>query len=69
MEIILNNQPKTLSGMENISVQELLHLEVPGKQRGIAVAINNQVIAKTRWENTHITDNDQVVIIRATQGG
>lgn len=69
MEIIVNSKSKELPEQERITVQQLLHLEIPGKQQGIAVAINNQVIAKASWEQTYIHDKDTIVIIRATQGG
>jgi len=36
---------------------------------GIAVAINNHVIAKNDWSNTKLKSNDRVLIIQATQGG
>lgn len=68
MEIHVNNQLKTFP-TPDITVQELLQQEIPGRQQGIAVAINNKVITKTQWENTRICDQDRVVIIRATQGG
>ncbi len=69
MEITLNNQPKQIAAQDHFTVQQLLHLELPGKQQGIAVAINNQVISKTQWEHTHIREQDNIIIIRATQGG
>ncbi|HSH66425.1 MAG TPA: sulfur carrier protein ThiS [Bacteroidia bacterium] len=69
MEIIINNQKKQLPELETISVQDLLHLEIPGKQMGVAVAINNQVVAKSQWANTSVSDKDTIMIIRATQGG
>jgi sulfur carrier protein len=68
MEIHINNQLKTFPEQE-LTVQELLHQEIPGKQQGIAIAINNRVIAKNQWERTPVTDKDQITIIRATQGG
>lgn len=68
MEIHINNQLKTLS-VQEISVRDLLLQEIPGRQQGIAVAINNRVIAKTQWEHTRIVDSDRITIIRATQGG
>lgn len=68
MEIHINNQLKIVSG-QDITVQELLHQEIPGRQQGIAVAINNKVVARAQWETTHITNNDHIIIIRATQGG
>lgn len=36
---------------------------------GLAVAINNQVISKTQWNNTLIENKQEITIIRATQGG
>lgn len=69
MEIIINSKSKELPEQERITVQHLLQLEIPGRQQGIAVAINNQVVAKASWEQTYVHDKDHVVIIRATQGG
>ncbi|MXV38400.1 sulfur carrier protein ThiS [Flavobacteriaceae bacterium Ap0902] len=36
---------------------------------GIAIAINQQVINRTLWEDTFLQENDSVIIIKATQGG
>ena len=67
MEITINNQSKILAA--SITVQQLLHLEIPEKQKGIAVAINNKVVPKSEWETQIILQNDTVLIIKATQGG
>jgi sulfur carrier protein len=69
MEISINNQVRKLSDPQPITVQQLLNTEIPERQQGIAIAINNQVIAKSQWNNTQLAPNDQVTIIRATQGG
>ncbi|TKG94024.1 sulfur carrier protein ThiS [Puteibacter caeruleilacunae] len=45
----------------------LEQLNTPTK--GIAVAVNQQVIQRTEWDQFKMTENDQVLIIRATQGG
>lgn len=68
MEIIVNNQSRKLPE-DRITVQQLLQQEIPGKQSGIAVAINNQIVSKSNWEQTCIADKDNILIIRATQGG
>jgi sulfur carrier protein len=68
MEIIINNQKKQL-GSDNITVQQLLNMEIPKKQKGIAIAINNMVVPKIQWEETTINHNDNIIIIKATQGG
>lgn len=68
MEIIINNQKKVIL-QPTVTVQQLLDLEIPGKQKGIAVAINNNVVQKTNWEIKAIEPNDNILIIKATQGG
>ncbi len=68
MEITINNQTKVLAEQQ-LTVQQLLNLEIPEKQKGIAIAINNTVIPKTEWNNKIISDKDNILIIKATQGG
>lgn len=68
MEITINNQIKKLSD-KNLTVQQLLNMEIPDKQKGIAIAINNTVIPRTEWETKTILQNDNILIIKATQGG
>ena len=36
---------------------------------GIAVAVNNSVIPKRKWESFQLHANDAIVVIQATQGG
>lgn len=68
MELKINNQTKHFAA-KSLTVQALLDLEIPEKQNGIAVAINNTVIPKSKW-NTHlIKATDEILIITATQGG
>jgi len=37
--------------------------------KGIAIAINNEVIPKNSWENHLLREQDNVTIITATAGG
>jgi sulfur carrier protein len=67
MEITLNNQPKEIA--TQCSVQHLLNEMLGEKQKGIAVAVNNTVIPKTGWEEFALNAKDEVLIIKATQGG
>jgi len=67
MEIKLNNQIKTFP--EQCTVQQLLDEVVPEKQKGIAVAVNSSVIPKTNWSLHFLKNKDEVLIIKATQGG
>jgi sulfur carrier protein len=68
MELKINNQLKQFEAT-TLSVQDLLDLEFPKKQNGIAFAINNSVIPKTDWATTTLSETDDILIITATQGG
>ena len=37
--------------------------------RGIAVAVNDCVIPRSKWDDVVLVENDRVEVIRATQGG
>ena len=67
MEIIVNNQPQTVS--ENASVQSLAEELLGDKQKGVAIAVNDTVVTKTQWAATFLKANDNIIIIKATQGG
>jgi len=69
MEIKINNQLKTYTHYGSLTVKQLLDIEIPEKQKGIAVAISNKVVPKKEWDTTVISESDEVLIIRATQGG
>jgi len=36
---------------------------------GIAIAINNKVVTKLNWETQRVKLNDNILLIKATQGG
>lgn len=54
-------EPQTLNSLLN-------DLQTNSK-RGIAVAVNNTIIPYTEWGTYTIQDNDEILIIKATQGG
>jgi sulfur carrier protein len=67
MEIKLNNQTQILQ--EKCSLQQLMDEFMPQKQKGIAIAVNQTVIPKANWQEHFLHSHDDVLIIRATQGG
>lgn len=67
MEITLNNQPRHIP--EQCSLQQLLDQLFAGPQQGIAVAINETVVPKDSWPDHPLQEKDEVLIIKATQGG
>ncbi|MCK9402515.1 MAG: sulfur carrier protein ThiS [Chitinophagaceae bacterium] len=67
MEISLNNQIKEIKNA--CPVQHLLDEWLGEKQKGIAVAVNGHVIPKINWHTHLLNSNDDVLLIKATQGG
>ena len=41
----------------------------PAKPRGIAVAVNDEVVPKANWGGAMLEDGDRVEVITARQGG
>ena len=67
MTVFINDKEISLPN-GNISISELLKQQnIP--ENGIAVAINQQVISKSKWKTTYINNQDKIIIITATQGG
>lgn len=64
--IYVNDELKEVP--ENTSIDSLL-LNLSQKRDGIAIAINNQIITKSKWDLKFLSEKDNVLIIQATQGG
>ncbi len=68
MDITVNGETKEVS--PGLTLQQLLlDLEIDPSRPGIAVAINQEVIPRTLWEETEIQPDSEIEIIRAAQGG
>lgn len=67
MNVFVNNEPKEVQNQTTID--QLLRGLALSSAKGIAVAVNNQVVPKLTWEKFNISENDKVTIIKATQGG
>lgn len=67
MDITLNDQILTIA--ESTMLSEIVLSQLGEKQNGVAVALNNAVIPKTKWHTIQLKSNDQLLIIKATQGG
>ena len=68
MEITLNGSPRELS--DGATVAELVAL-LGGRAdgRGVAVAIETEVVPRSAWERTRLSDGERVEILVAVQGG
>ncbi len=63
----VNGSPQPLEGPTALlSVLERLGLAA---RKGIAAAVNGEVVPRPSWGGRILSAGDQVVVIRATQGG
>ncbi|SHL88561.1 sulfur carrier protein ThiS [Chitinophaga jiangningensis] len=67
MEVLVNN--KLYAVQPGTTIAALLQFIQLPSHKGIAVAINNQVIPRTSWDHQALAAADNITIIRATQGG
>lgn len=68
MNVTVNGETTELE--PGATVRSLLDaLEVPAGGRGVAVAVDAEVIPRTDWERTKLNDGARVEILRAIQGG
>lgn len=59
---------KSIEIENDFNILQLLH-QIKSPQDGIAVAVNNTIISKNSWATKMFHENDNVLIIQATQGG
>lgn len=53
---------------ENLTIQKFVEaLKI--QSNGIAIAINYNVVKKTDWDTKCVINNDDILIIKSTQGG
>jgi sulfur carrier protein len=67
MEISINQQRTEIP--EHFSVEELLNRLYTGSASGMAIAINHAIIPKKQWPVHMLRPDDQIILIKATQGG
>ncbi len=67
MKVVLNNVEQAVP--ERQLLASFLSDAGLLSQQGIAVAVNQNVIAKSVWEEYRLKENDQIMIITATAGG
>jgi sulfur carrier protein len=63
--ITVNGEPRELTG----TVDELLDALGVEVRRGMAVAVDAEVVPKSEWATTEVGDGARVEIVTAVQGG
>lgn len=69
MDIVINGEPRSLApGATVADVLRALDVD-PASARGIAVAVNDEVVRRQAWAETRLQPADRVEIVTARQGG
>ncbi len=68
MELQVNGEPTEVAG-EELTVERLLEALDIEQRQGVAVAVNERVVARSHWNDETVAEGDDVEIIRAAQGG
>ena len=65
--IVLNGEPRDRDGA---TIAELLaDLGVEDRARGVAVAVNGEIVPRGHWPRHRVADGDSVEALSAMQGG
>ncbi len=68
MRIVLNGEPQELA--DTASVRDAVHASgAAGEARGVAVAIDGEVVPRGRWDEVALADGARVEVVQAVQGG
>jgi len=67
MNITVNNKTQLVAEDSTNLTSLIKQLKI--NDTGIAIAINLTVVSKSDWHKTILKENDNITIIKATQGG
>ncbi|MFC6019625.1 sulfur carrier protein ThiS [Plantactinospora solaniradicis] len=66
MELTVNGVERRLPG--EVTLADLV-AQFTGESRGVAVAVNGEVVPRTGWPARALRDGDRVEVLTAAQGG
>ena len=67
MEIVFNNEKIRIEA--NSTLLEFIKSQDISAQKGVALAVNFEVIPQSDWQNFKLKENDELIVVQATQGG
>ena len=67
MKISVNDQARSVGA--DATLLDLLRELALAERRGLAVAINDTVVARAEWPARPLAEADRVLVIQAAQGG
>jgi sulfur carrier protein len=66
MRVTINGTPRGLT--DEATVADLV-AELTPHRRGVAVAVNGEVVPRASWVDAALRDGDRVEVLTAAQGG
>ena len=68
MRIVLNGEPRELC--DEATVAEAVDASgAPESRDGVAVAVDGEVVPRSRWDDRPLAEGAQVEVLQAVQGG
>ena len=68
MKVVLNGRDAELA--EGATVRAAVDaLDLPAPERGVAVAVDAEVVPRTQWDTHELNEGARVEVLRAIQGG
>ncbi len=68
MKVLLNGESAEFTDGATVKAA-VESLDLPAAARGVAVAVDAEVVPRTQWEATQLHEGARVEILRAIQGG
>jgi sulfur carrier protein len=66
MRLTVNGQPREMAGRCSVGA---LVAQLTDAGRGVAVAVNGEVVPRSVWADANLRDGDRVEVLSAAQGG
>lgn len=67
MQVLINDKPQSNEAWANL--KDIIISNGLLDAKGIAVAVNNNVVPKQDWNEHQIVEGDKILIIKAAAGG
>ena len=68
MRVLLNGSERQLADGATVT-NAVEALELPANGRGVAVAVDAEVVPRTQWDTHELNEGARIEVLRAIQGG
>jgi sulfur carrier protein len=68
MNLLVNGREQQLPDAATVR-QAIVLLDLPGAGRGVAVAVDAEVVPRAQWDSHELKEGARIEVLRAIQGG